>query len=98
MGNDRITLITKIINGAEVDELKTELFAEKKPISFREFYAAQQVGIVPRHIFAVDLLDYESTIIDGQEPTEVIYKSRRFVIKRQYEKADCIELTVEVAT
>lgn len=92
--NESVELITKVVTDAEVKEITTEVFAEKKGVTYREFYAAQQVGMNPRVIFSVDALDYRSAIISGQEPGELIYDKRKFVIVRVYENSNDVELTV----
>lgn len=94
--NEKIKLITKIVKGSTTSDQETEVYAEKKAVNYREFYAAQQVGLNPRLVFSVDLLDYEAAVVE-REPTEIIFNGRRYVIIRVYESASSIELTVSNA-
>ena len=96
MKTEVINLITKTHSGAEVDEKKTEIYAEKKSVRQSEYYTAQQIGRNPQIMFIVDALDFESAEVDGTTASEVEYNDKPYVIVRSYEKDGEVELICEV--
>lgn len=88
MRNDVITLVTKKVEGASIESVKKQVFAEKKSVRQSEFYVAYQVGLNPSLVFVVDVRDFENTL----EPTEVIYNDKTYTIIRTY----CTGATVEI--
>lgn len=81
-----ITLITKVAEGAEVTERRYHCFAAKGSTTRSEFYAAYQVGLNAAVTFSIDLDDWQASEIDGEMPTEVQYKNKRYIIQRVFEK------------
>ena len=101
MHNDECKLVTLTRNEAQVTRTETSVFCGKKSVSFREFYAAVEVGINPSYVFEMDVDEYEAAVITTngvrQVPTELIYGGAKFNIIRTYEKPDgTIEVTVSL--
>ena len=101
--NDQATLITKTASGATVTEKETTLFCAKKSVSYREFYAATQVGLNPQYTFEFNTEEYETAIVttgEGvtlkkQRPTELVFNGEHYNIIRTYEPdVYTIEVTV----
>lgn len=99
--NDECKLVTLTASEATVTRTETSVFCGKKSVSYREFYAAVEVGINPAYIFEMDVNEYEEAVITTngvrQIPTELIYGGAKFNIIRTYEKPDgTIEVTVSL--
>lgn len=100
--NDEAKLVTLVANGATVNRIETEVWCTKKSVSYKEFYAAVEVGINPIYIFEVDTDEYmEAVITDASgkktRPTELIFDDEKFNIIRTYEKVGgLIEITVSL--
>ena len=87
--NEIITIITKIPDGINVVERRTETFAERLSATRQEFYAAYKRGLYPREVFKVDRMEYESCIeADSANkpyyPTDIIYDGMNYQIIRAY--------------
>ena len=99
--NEEVTLITLTASEATVTRSEKTVFAGKKSVSYKEFYAAVEVGINPSYIFEMDLEEYETacSIISNKRyiPTELFYNGAYYNIIRTYEKPDgTIEVTVSL--
>lgn len=94
MRNEQIILNTKVVSGEDVNVVGTTVFAEKKSVKRSEFYAAYQVGLNVKHAFEVDADDYAFASVNGEDPTELIYNGKRYVIVRAYEKDGLVEVVV----
>ena len=101
--NDEAKLITLTANGADVTRLETSVWCTRKSVSYKEFYAAVEVGINPTYIFEIDIDEYlEAVIIEETSkkkirPTELIFDGEKFNIIRTYEKVGgIIEITVSL--
>ena len=101
--NDEATLVTLVANESQVTREETTVFCGRKSISYKEFYAAVQVGLTPQYIFEFDIDEFESAIVTTgiapnevkHYPTELKYHGVKFNIIRTYEKTDgLIEVTV----
>lgn len=102
--NDEAKLVTLTASGATVTRTETPVWCTKKSVSYKEFYAAVQVGINPTYIFEMDVDEYEQAVIrtDNEDqtvtvsrPTELIYQGEKFNILRTYETTNAtIEVTV----
>lgn len=102
--NDTAKLVTLTAAGAEVTKHETEVFCTRKSVSYKEFYAAVQVGINPSYIFEMDVDEYERAVIRKTNddftvtvtrPTELIYEGEKLNILRTYETTNAaIEVTV----
>ena len=99
--NDEAMLVTLSASGATVTPTETSVFCGKKSVSYREFYAAVQVGINPTYVFEMDVDEYEQAcyVSEGKKhiPTELVYDGAHYNIIRTYEKPDgTIEVTVSL--
>lgn len=99
--NDEAKLVTLTANGSAVTRTETPVFCTKKSVSYKEFYAAVEVGINPTYIFEVDIDEYIAAVITVNDkkirPTEIIFEGEKFNIVRTYEKVGgLIELTVSL--
>ena len=99
--NDEAKLVTLYASDATLSRTETTVFCGKKSVSYREFYAAVEVGINPSYIFEMDVEEYEqacSTVSGVRHiPTELIYQDAKYNIVRTYEKPDgTIEVTVSL--
>ena len=102
--NSQCTLVTLTASGATVTRTETTVFCGRKSVTYKEFYAAVQVGINPSYIFELDITEYESAIIRTTNddlsvtvtrPTELIFEGEKFNIIRTYETTNhLIEVTV----
>ena len=94
MRNDVVTLIAKSCTGATVTRKETQVFAEKKSVRQSEFYAAVAVGLKPTLVFSVDTMDFEKAATEQEEPTEIMYNERKYIIIRTYCTGADTEITV----
>ncbi len=100
--NDEAILVTLTASGATVTRTETPVWCTKKSVSYKEFYAAVEVGINPTYIFEIDLNEYDRAVIietggTKKRPTELIYDGEKFNIIRTYEKiGGIIEVTVSL--
>lgn len=100
--NDEATLVTLTASGATVTRTETPVWCTKKSVSYKEFYAAVEVGINPTYIFEIDIDEYNRAVIietggTKKRPTELIYDGEKFNIIRTYEKiGGLIEVTVSL--
>ena len=101
--NDEAKLITLTANGSDVTRLETPVWCTRKSVSYKEFYAAVEVGINPTYVFEIDIDEYlEAVIIEETSkkkirPTELIFDGEKFNIIRTYEKVGgIIEITVSL--
>ena len=100
--NDEATLVTLTANGATVIRTETPVWCTRKSVSYKEFYAAVEVGINPTYIFEIDVDEYDRAVIvetggTKKRPTELVYDGEKFNIIRTYEKIDgVIEVTVSL--
>ena len=101
--NDEAKLVTLTASGATVTRTETPVWCTKKSVSYKEFYAAVQVGINPTYIFEMDVDEYEQAVIrtDNEDqtvtvsrPTELIFDGEKFNIIRTFEP---VGGTIEVA-
>jgi hypothetical protein len=98
--NDEATLVTLTASGATVTRTETPVWCTKKSVSYKEFYAAVEVGINPTYIFEIDKDEYDRAVIietggTKKRPTELIYQGEKFNILRTYETTTAtIEVTV----
>lgn len=103
--NSQATLVTLTANGATLTKTETTVFCGRKSVSYREFYAASQVGQNPQYVFEFDRDEYELAVIRVADtttgavtvyrPTELIYEGEHFNIIRSYETTNAlIEVTV----
>lgn len=102
--NEEAKLVTLSASGSTVSRTETAVFCGRKSVTFREFYAATQVGINPSYVFEMDKSEYDAALIrttNADEtvtvtrPTELIYEGEKFNIIRTYETTtDLIEVTV----
>ena len=61
--NSQATLITLTASGATVTRNEKTVFCGKRSVTYKEFYAAVQVGINPSYIFEFDINEYESAFV-----------------------------------
>ena len=101
--NDEAKLVTLTASGAQVARTETPVWCTKKSVSYKEFYAAVEVGINPTYIFEVDIDEYLAAVITDEtsgkktRPTELIYDGEKFNIIRTYEKVGgLMEITVSL--
>ena len=101
--NDEAKLVTLTASGATVTRKETSVFCTKKSVSYKEFYAAVEVGINPTYIFEVDIDEYLAAVITDEtsgkktRPTELIFDGEKFNIIRTYEKVGgLMEITVSL--
>lgn len=101
--NDEAMLVTLTANGATVTRTETPIWCTKKSVSYKEFYAAIEVGINPTYIFEVDIDEYLEAVITDEtsgtktRPTELIFDGEKFNIIRTYEKVGgLMEITVSL--
>lgn len=101
--NDEAKLVTLIASGATVTRTETPIWCTKKSVSYKEFYAAVEVGINPTYIFEIDIDEYLAAVITDEtsgkktRPTELIYDGEKFNIIRTYEKVGgLMEITVSL--
>lgn len=95
--NAQVTLVTLTASGATVTRTQTTVFCGRKSVTYKEFYAAIQVGLNPQYIFEFDINEYESSFDanTGAKPTELIYAGTKYNIIRTFETTDhLIEVTV----
>lgn len=95
--NDEATLVTLTASGSTITRTETPVFCTKKSVTYKEFYAAVQVGINPSYIFEFDLSEYESAFVKVTEtggtvkvyrPTELIFEGEKFNIIRTFETTE----------
>ena len=100
--NDEAKLVTLTASGSTVVRTETPVWCTKKSVSYKEFYAAGEVGINPTYIFEVDIDEYIRAIITEtggtkKRPTELIFDGEKFNIIRTYEKVGgLMEITVSL--
>ena len=100
--NDEAKLVTLTASGSTVVRTETPVWCTKKSVSYKEFYAAVEVGINPTYIFEVDIDEYIRAIITERggtkkRPTELIFDGEKFNIIRTYEKVGgLMEITVSL--
>ncbi|MBO7425048.1 MAG: hypothetical protein J6U23_05170 [Clostridiales bacterium] len=100
--NDEAKLVTLTASGSTVVRTETPVWCTKKSVSYKEFYAAVEVGINPTYIFEVDIEEYIRAIITEtggtkKRPTELIFDGEKFNIIRTYEKVGgLMEITVSL--
>lgn len=104
--NSQATLITLTASGAMVTRNEKTVFCGKRSVTYKEFYAAVQVGINPSYIFEFDINEYESAFVKVTEtggtvkiyrPTELIFEGEKFNIIRTFETTNhTIEVTVSL--
>lgn len=101
--NDEAKFVTLQANGSTVTRLETSVYCTRKSVSYKEFYAAVEVGINPTYIFEVDIDEYLAAVVVDQvsgkktRPTELIFEGEKFNIIRTYEKVGgIIEVTVSL--
>ena len=97
--NDIAKLVTLTTSGSEISRTETEIFCGKKSVTYKEFYAAVEIGINPLYVFEMDTDEYARAVISladkKQRPTELIYDGEKFNIIRTYEPGDgTIQITV----
>ncbi len=102
--NSQCTLVTLTASGPTVTRNEKLVFCGKKSVTYKEFYAAVQVGINPTYIFEFDIDEYESSFIRTTNedqtvtvarPTELIFEGEKFNILRSFETTNHqIEVTV----
>ena len=97
--NDEAKLVTLSASGATVTRTETPVFCTKKSVTYKEFYAAVEVGINPQYVFEVDIDEYLAavqTVGDKKiRPTELIFDGEKFNIIRTFEPVGHqIEVTV----
>lgn len=90
--NDLLTLVTKTAIGEQVIENQFEVFAAKKSTTRNEFYAAYEAGLAPKVVFEVEASDWEAACVEGEEPTEVIYREKHHNIIRSYQVLEYCEV------
>lgn len=95
--NDEAKLVTLTASGATVTRNEKTVFCGKRSVTYKEFYAAVQVGINPSYIFEFDLSEYESAFVKVNEeggtvkvyrPTELIFEGEKFNIIRTFETTE----------
>ena len=100
--NDEAKLVTLTASGSTVVRTETPVWCTNKSVSYKEFYAAVEVGINPTYIFEVDIDEYIRAIITEtggtkKRPTELIFDGEKFNIIRTYEKVGgLMEITVSL--
>ena len=100
--NDEAKLVTLTASGATVVRTETPVWCTKKSVSYKEFYAAVEVGINPTYIFEVDIDEYLRAVITEtggtkKRPTELIFDGEKFNIIRTYERVGgLMEITVSL--
>ena len=101
--NDEAKLVTLTVSGSQVTRTETPVWCTKKSVSYKEFYAAVEVGINPTYIFEVDIDEYLAAVITDEtsgkktRPTELIFDGEKFNIIRTYEKVGgLMEITVSL--
>lgn len=101
--NDEAKLVTLTASGATVTRTETPVWCTKKSVSYKEFYAAVEIGINPTYIFEVDIDEYIAAVktdaTSGKKirPTELIFDGEKFNIIRTYEKVGgLMEITVSL--
>lgn len=99
--NDEATLITLMATGSALDRIETSVWCTKKSVSYKEFYAAVEVGINPAYTFEIDIDEYNAAVkVSGDKkirPTELVFDGEKFNIIRTYEKVGgIIEVTVSL--
>ena len=100
--NDEAKLVTLTASGSTVVRTETPVWCTKKSVSYKEFYAAVEVGINPTYIFEVDIDEYIRAIITEtggtkKRPTELIFDGEKINIIRTYEKVGgLMEITVSL--
>lgn len=105
MQNEAITLVT-IVSAlqsgfkTEISRTETEVMAEKKSVTYKEFYEAQRNSLNVSMIVKLNVDDYDSAIVmDGNvkyRPTIVIYDDVEYRIVRAYQTSKVkIELTLQ---
>ena len=102
--NSQCTLVTLTASGATVTRTEKMVFCGRRSVTYKEFYAATQVGINPTYIFELDINEYESAIVTISNndqtvtkvrPTELIFDGEKYNIIRTYETTNnLIEITV----
>lgn len=100
--NEEAKLVTLTASGGTVTRTETPIWCGKKSVTYKEFYAAVEVGINPIYIFEIDIDEYERAIITEiggkkQRPTELIYNGEKFNIIRSFEPVGgIVEVTVSL--
>lgn len=100
--NDEAKLVTLTASGATIVRTETPVWCTKKSVSYKEFYAAVEVGINPTYIFEVDIDEYLRAVITEtggtkKRPTELIFDGEKFNIIRTYERVGgLMEITVSL--
>ncbi|WP_286316173.1 phage head closure protein [Romboutsia ilealis] len=76
-----IDIISKVDeNGFEInEEIKTEVFANKKSISASEFYESQKLGYKLSVMFEIRVSDFD-------EHEFILYENKKYKIERTYQK------------
>ena len=101
--NDEATLVTLTAVESQLTRTEKTLFCGRKSVTFKEFYAAVEVGLNPQYIFEFDFDEFESACVTTGTapnavknfPTELIYNGCKYNIIRTFEpKPGVIEVTV----
>lgn len=98
MQNEVATFKTKIVNGASVTWANNDLFCEVSHATRKAVSMGSASGVVIRYTLTISALDYESCIVGGEEPSEVEYKGKSYVIDKAYGKygTDMMEVDIGV--
>lgn len=101
--NDESKLVTLVANGPQITRVETPVWCTKKSVSYKEFYAAVEVGMNPTYIFEMDIDEYAAAVLKDEasgkkiRPTELVYDGEKFNIIRTYEKiGGLMEITVSL--
>lgn len=81
--NEEVDLIAREQDGKDVKETTLTVFAAKKSVSYKEFYAAKAVGMTPQLIFEVGIDDFNAI---SPRPTMLTHNGTKYNILRTYEK------------
>jgi SPP1 family predicted phage head-tail adaptor len=73
---------------ADVDNIRSNIFANKKSVRSSEFYLASQSGYTLDLMFEIRSIDYESE-------SHLEFNGKRYEIIRTYDKGEIIELVCQ---
>jgi len=99
MRDRKIILITQYKDGRELNEKKTEVFAEEKSVKYGQFTASYAAGLDAKYVLDIYPEEYRQAGIMIEdvfyEPTHVLYKGKRMDIIRTFSQNEySMEMTV----
>lgn len=98
MQNEVAKFRTKKVNGSSVTWAENPLFCEASHATRKAVNMGSASGVVIRYTLTISALDYESCVVNGEEPSEVEYNGKIYVIDKAYGKygTDLMEVDIGV--